>query len=318
MTAYIIRRILIGILIILLVTIFVFLVMRLLPGDPLFLFMAQNEISNLPQEKIEQMRHEYGLDKPLAMQYIDWIGNTLKGDLGYSIYNQKRLSTLLAERFPVTAELAIIAWLISHILGIGMGVVAALRRGKWLDSTSMTLSYIGITIPSFWLAILLIYFIGLRLNLLPLSGWTSPSVDFGMHVKQLILPIICLSVVPVASTARLMRSSLLEVIRQDYIRTAWSKGLRERVIVVRHALKNSFIPIITVIGMGIPQIFGGAFIIETIFSIPGMGRLLVDSLYAHDYAVVQFSALFTAFLIVLTNVIVDISYGFFDPRIRYN
>jgi ABC-type dipeptide/oligopeptide/nickel transport system permease component len=292
--------------------------MRLLPGDPLFLFMAQNDISNMSPEKVQEMRHEYGLDKSLPMQYLDWITNTLKGDLGYSIYNQKRLSTLLADRFPVSAEISIIAWVVSHFIGIVIGIIAALRRGKWADSTAMTLSYIGITIPNFWLAILLIYSIGLKLNWLPLSGWTSPSVDLGMHFKQLVLPVICLSVVPIASTARLMRSSLLEVIRQDYIRTAWSKGLRERVIVVRHALKNSFIPIITILGMGIPHIFGGSFIIETIFSIPGMGRLLVDSLYAHDYAVVQFSALFTSFLIVATNVVVDISYGFFDPRIRFN
>ena len=318
MTSYVIRRLLIGLIIVILVTVLVFLVMRLLPGDPLFLFLAENQIENFSEEQLQEIRHQYGLDKSLPMQYIDWIGNTIKGNLGYSVYNQNSINTLLASRFPVTAELSIISWIFGHAIGLLVGIVAALRRGKLIDSFATAFTYIGVTIPSFWLAILLIYLMGLKLGWLPLSGWTSPSVDLGMHIKQLIMPVFCLSIAGIASTARLMRSSMLEVIQQDYIRTAWSKGLDERVIVLRHAMKNSFIPIITVLGMGMAHIFGGSFIIETLFSIPGMGRLMVTSLYAHDYNVVQFSALFTAFLIVMSNVIVDISYGFFDPRIRYN
>jgi peptide/nickel transport system permease protein len=318
MTSYVIRRLLIGLIIIILVTVLVFLVMRLLPGDPLYLFLAENQIENLSEEQLQELRHKFGLDKTLPMQYVEWMGNILHGDLGYSVYNQTSINKLLASRFPVTAELSIISWVFGHALGLLVGVVAALRRGKWIDSFATGLTYIGVTIPSFWLAILLIYLMGLKLGWLPLSGWTSPSVDLGMHIKQLIMPVFCLSIAGIASTARLMRSSMLEVIQQDYIRTAWSKGMGERVIVLRHALKNSFIPIITVLGMGMAHIFGGSFIIETLFSIPGMGRLMVTSLYGHDYNVVQFSALFTAFLIVMSNVIVDISYGFFDPRIRYN
>jgi peptide/nickel transport system permease protein len=317
MTSYIIRRLLWGLVIILMVTVFVFLIMRLLPGDPLFLYLAENEVSNLTPEKMAEMKQLYGLDKPLIAQYFDWIGNTLRGNLGYSIYNQARLIDLLIARFPVSIELSVISWIIGHAIGLLVGIVAALRRGKWIDSTFMGGIYVGITVPNFWLAILLIYIMGLQLNWVPLSGWTSPSADLGMHIKQLILPVICLSLAGMAGTARLMRSSMLEVLRQDYVRTAWSKGLRERVIVFRHALKNSFIPVITVIGMGIAHIFGGSFIIETLFSIPGMGKLLVTSLYGHDYAVVQFSALLTATLMVFSNVLVDISYGFFDPRIRY-
>jgi len=318
MTSYVIRRLLIGLIIIILVTILVFLVMRLLPGDPLYLFLAENQIENLSDEQLQELRHQFGLDKTLPMQYVEWMSNILHGDLGYSVYNQTSINKLLASRFPVTAELSIISWVFGHALGLLVGVVAALRRGKWIDSFATGLTYIGVTIPSFWLAILLIYLMGLKLGWLPLSGWTSPSVDLGMHIKQLIMPVFCLSIAGIASTARLMRSSMLEVIQQDYIRTAWSKGMGERVIVLRHALKNSFIPIITVLGMGMAHIFGGSFIIETLFSIPGMGRLMVTSLYGHDYNVVQFSALFTAFLIVMSNVIVDISYGFFDLRIRYN
>jgi peptide/nickel transport system permease protein len=318
MTAYVIRRLLIGLVIIILVTLLVFLVMRLLPGDPLFLFLAENQIENLSEEQIAQMRHQYGLDKPLATQYLDWMGNILRGDLGVSVYNQNKISKLLVQRFPVSFELSLLAWVFGHALGLLVGIISALRRGKWIDTLATGFTYIGVTIPNFWLAILLIYLMGLKLGWLPLSGWTSPSADLGMHFKQLIMPIFCLAIAGIASTARLMRSSLLEVIHQDYIRTAWSKGMSEKIVVLRHALKNSFIPIITVLGMGIAHIFGGSFIIETLFSIPGMGRLMVTSLYAHDYNVVQFSALFTAFLIVISNVIVDISYGFFDPRIRYN
>lgn len=318
MTVYVIKRLLFGVLIIILVTILVFLVMRLLPGDPLTLFLAQNQLENMPPEQLQELRHQYGLDQTLAMQYIHWIGGIFRGNLGYSIYNQDNVATLLKQTFPVSAEISLIAWIFGHGLGLVVGIVAALRRGKWIDTIATFFTYIGITIPNFWLAILLIYVMGLKLGWLPLSGWTSPSANLGLHFKMLIMPVFCLSIAGIAGTARLMRSSMLEVIRQDYVRTAWSKGLGERVIVMRHALKNSFIPIITVLGMGIVGIFGGSFIIESLFSIPGMGRLTVNSLYAHDYAVVQFSVLFTAFLIVMSNVIVDISYGFFDPRIRFS
>lgn len=318
MIAYIIRRLLWAVVVILLVTVFVFLMMRLLPGDPLFLFMSEVEVSNITPEYMAALRHKYGLDKSLPVQYADWIVSTLRGDLGYSIYNQTKLSTLLIQKFPISLEISFIAWIIGHAIGLGVGIIAAVRRGKWIDSTFMGGIYAGITIPNFWLAILLIYLMGLKLDWLPLSGWTSPTANLGMHIKQLIMPVICLSLAGMASTARLMRSSLLEVLRQDYIRTAWSKGLRERVIVLKHALKNGFIPVVTMLGMGFAHIFGGSFIIETLFSIPGMGKLLVDSLFARDYAVVQFSALLSAFMIVASNILVDISYGYFDPRIRYN
>jgi peptide/nickel transport system permease protein len=318
MGAYIVRRLLWAIVIILLVTIGVFLLMRLLPGDPLLLYLGENQVAYLTDDQIADMRHKYGLDRPLVTQYVDWIGKTFQGDLGYSISNKTNLSNLLVEKFPVSIEISLIAWILGNFLGLAIGILSALRRGTWLDSLLMGFSYAGITVPGFWLAILLIYLLGLKLNWLPLSGWTSPSEDLGMHFKHLVLPVICLCIGGIGGMARLMRSSLLEVIQQDYIRTAWSKGLQERAIVLRHALKNSFIPMITVIGMGVTSIFGGSFIIETIFSIPGMGKLMVNSLFAHDYAVVQFSVLFSASLMIIANVIVDISYGFFDPRIRYS
>jgi peptide/nickel transport system permease protein len=316
--AYIIRRLFWAVIVILLVTVFVFLIMRLLPGDPLFLFMDEIEVSKITPEYIAELRHEYGLDKSLPAQYVDWIASILRGDFGYSIYNQTKLSTLLIQKFPVSLEISFIAWVIGHAIGLGVGIFAAVRRGKWIDSTFMGGIYVGITIPNFWLAILLIYLMGLKLGWLPLSGWTSPTTNLAMHIKQLIMPVICLSLAGMATTARLMRSSMLEVLRQDYIRTAWSKGLCERVVVLKHALKSGFIPVVTMLGMGFAHIFGGSFIIETVFTIPGMGKLLVDSLFARDYAVVQFSALLSAVVMVVSNILVDISYGYFDPRIRYN
>jgi peptide/nickel transport system permease protein len=191
------------------------------------------------------------------------------------------------------------------------------RRGKWLDKVVTPLTYVGITIPVFWLGILLIYAFGLKLNWLPISGYTSPLDDFWLSTRQLVMPVLCLAVFGLAANARQMRSSMLETIRQDYIRTAWSKGLKERTIIVRHAMKNSLIPVITLMGMGVGIIFGGSVLVETVFAIPGVGRLLVSSILGQDYVVVQGITLVIAVIVLLVNLIVDISYGWFDPRIRY-
>jgi peptide/nickel transport system permease protein len=317
MTAYIIRRCLVGLLLIWMVTIFVFLVMRLLPGDPIFVYMSANSLDRISIEEINHIRHLYGLDRPMIVQYFDWMGKIFQGDFGQSIFYQRSVAQLIKDRFPVTAEITFIAWILSAVLGLLIGIVAALKWGKWIDTLSIGMSYLGITIPSFWLAILLIYIMGLKLGWLPLSGWTSPADDLGQHIKQIIMPVFCLAVAGIGATARLMRSSFLEIIRQDYIRTAWAKGLKESVIVWRHALKNSIMPIVTLMGLSVTTIFAGSYIIETLFSIPGMGMLTVSSLFNHDYAVVQFSALLTAFMIIMANLLVDISYTWLDPRIRY-
>jgi peptide/nickel transport system permease protein len=317
MSAYIIRRCLIGLLLIFMVTIFVFLVMRLLPGDPIYIYMSQNALNRITLEEIVKLRHQYGIDRPMIVQYFDWMGKIFQGDLGESIFYQAPVAKLVKDRFPISLELSFIAWIFGDLLGLVIGIIAALKWGKWIDTVTIGVSYLGITIPSFWLAILLIYVIGLKLGWLPLSGWTSPAVDLGEHIKHIIIPVFCLAVAGIGGTARLMRSSFLEIIRQDYIRTARSKGLQESLIVWRHALKNSIMPIITLMGMGITTIFAGSYIIETLFSIPGMGMLTVSSLFNHDYAVVQFSALLTAFMIIMANLLVDVSYTWFDPRIRY-
>ena len=318
MTAYIIRRLILGVIILIIVTLIVFFAMRLLPGDPLVIFMGQQASSgSMSAEQMASLRHEYGLDKPVMMQYFSWMGGLLRGNLGTSIYYHEDVGKLMAERFPITLHLGLLAFILANVLGILLGLFAGIRRGTWIDAVSTTLANIGITVPVFWLGILLIYAFGLKLHWLPIFGYTSPLEDFWLSTRQIIMPVICLAITGLAFTARQMRSAMLEVIQQDYIRTAWSKGLRERAVIMRHALKNSLIPVITLMGIGLGMVFGGSVLVETVFAIPGIGRLLVTSVFAQDYVVVQSGTLVIALIIILANLIVDISYGWFDPRIRY-
>jgi peptide/nickel transport system permease protein len=318
LAAYIVRRLAQGVLVLLLVTMFIFLVMRLLPGDPLMLYVAQSDLSNYTQADMDNLRHEYGLDKSLPAQYLDWIGNVLRGDLGKSIFLKENVSTLIIQRIPITMHIGVLSMILSGILGIAFGLVCALRRGRWPDTVFTLLANIGITAPSFWVGILLIYVFALKLNLLPVYGYTSPFTDFSLSIRQIIMPVICLSLFSVASLTRQTRSSTLEVVRQDYIRTAWAKGLKEQAIVMRHIIKNSLIPVITVLGMHVGSIFGGSVLIETIFNIQGMGRLLRDGVFSHDYQIVQSGVLIIATVVIITNLAVDIAYGWIDPRIRFN
>jgi len=318
MTAYIIRRLLLAIFCLFMVTVIVFFAMRLLPGDPIIIYIGQSQqLSTLTEEGMEKLRHEFGLDKPIMVQYANWVSGVVRFDFGRSIFYHMPVGTLLWERYPVTLNLGLEAFVISSVLGIMTGVLAAVRRGGWGDRVVTPLSYIGITIPIFWLGILMIYLFGLKLNWLPMIGYTSPFTDFWQHIRQAIMPVICLSIGALAGIARLQRSSMLEVIRQDYIRTAWSKGLAERIIIMKHVLKNSLIPVITVLGLELGFIIGGSVIIETVFSIPGIGYLMVTSIFSQDYSVVQSCTLIFAVVVVLANLIVDIAYGWLDPRIQY-
>jgi len=318
MTAYIIRRLLLALFCLLMVTLIVFFAMRLLPGDPIIIYIGQSQqLSALSEEGMQQLREEFGLDKPIMVQYLTWVSGVFRFDFGDSIFYHMPVGTLLAERYPVTVNLGMYAFVISTILGILAGVLAAVRQGGWADRIVTPLSYVGITIPVFWLGILMIYVFGLRYNWLPIIGYTSPFGDFWMHIKQAIMPVICLSVGALAGIARQARSSMLEVVRQDYIRTAWSKGLTERFIIMKHALKNSLIPVITILGLQLGFIFGGSVIVETVFSIPGIGYLMVTSIFSQDYSVVQSCTLVFAVVVVFANLIVDIAYGWLDPRIQY-
>jgi len=304
--------------VIILVTLIAFFVMRLLPGDPLQLYMSGTiDLNNMEPEKVAALRHEFGLDKPIMEQYFTWVINIFRGDFGTSLYYRTPVADLMAQRYPVTLHIGLTALLLSTVIGLSVGLVAAIKRGKWADTLVTTMAYLGQAVPVFWLGILMIYIFNLQLHWLPTSGYTSPFVDFGDSTRKLIMPVLCLSVTTLSATARQMRSSMLEVIRQDYIRTAWSKGLSEGTIVFRHALKNSLIPVVTLLGAFVPWIFGGSVFIETIFAIPGIGRLLVESIVGKDYVVVQSITFVIALIVIFTNLIVDISYRWIDPRIKY-
>jgi peptide/nickel transport system permease protein len=296
----------------------VFSAMRLLPGDPLEIFLGQSAgLGQMSDEVKEQLRVEYGLDKSPVMQYFDWIGGVLHGDLGRSITYRDNVGTIMAERFPITLHIGLVAFILGNLIGIAIGIIAALRRGTWIDTFVTVLSYIGITIPVFWLGLLLMYVFGFHLKWLPLTGYVSPFDDLWLSTKHLIMPVICMMITGLAIIARQTRSCVLEVSRQDYVRTAWSKGLQERYIVVKHMLKNALIPVVTLLGLGIGIIFGGSVLIEQVFAIPGIGRLLVTSVFQQDYVVVQSGVLVISFIVIMSNLVVDISYAWLDPRIRY-
>jgi peptide/nickel transport system permease protein len=317
MGTYIIRRILQMIIILFLVTVIVFLMVRLLPGDPILMFLSTQDLEEITQEQVDYIRHEVGLDRPMIVQYVDWVGDLLTGDFGTSIIHRGKIIDDIKRRLPITLHLGLLAFIISIIIGIPIGVIAAIRRGSWMDNLLTSLGNLGICTPSFWLAILLIYLIGYKMDLLPIYGYTSPFKDFWENTQQIIMPVICLGAAPIASAVRLTRSSMLEVLRQDYVRTAWSKGLRERTIIIRHALKNGLIPVITLKGMTLAVILGGSVLIETVFSIPGFGRLAVEALFSQDYPVVQATLVITTVITLCANLLVDLSYGWLDPRIRY-
>jgi peptide/nickel transport system permease protein len=302
----------------LLATIIVFCVMRLLPGDPILLYVSQDEYSRTTsQEDIDALRAKFGLDKSLPRQYADWIWGVLHGDFGSSIFFGTTVMQEIGRAFPITFYLGIITFVLANLIGIPAGVICAVRRGKRLDMLLTVFANIGITAPVFWLGILLIYFFGLYLGWLPIQGYTSPFEDFSLSTQKIVMPVVCLVLFPLSGTVRQTRSAMLEIIQQDYIRTAWAKGLNEKTVVIRHAVKNGIIPVVTLAGMGIPMILGGQVLIETVFNIPGMGRLAVDALFTKDYAIVQGVVLIMSFLIVVSNLLVDISYGWFDPRVRY-
>jgi peptide/nickel transport system permease protein len=291
--------------------------MRLLPGDPIYMYLTAGQMQTVTEEQVEEARKEFGLDKPVMVQYFYWLAGIVHGDFGTSIAQRRPPLDMIADGLPITLNLGLISFIVSLLIGIPAGVVCAIRRGTWIDTLVTILANIGITIPIFWLGTILIYIFALQLHWLPVQGYTSPFVDLGKNIRQIILPVFCLSIFPLSSISRQTRSSMLEVMHQDYIRTAWSKGLRERVVVLTHALKNSIIPVATLAGVSLALILGGSVLIETVLNIQGMGQMLVTSIFAHDYPIVQALIFFIAIFVLLINLLIDISYGWLDPRIRY-
>jgi peptide/nickel transport system permease protein len=316
MISYLARRVAQAIFVVLLASFLVFGIMHWLPGDPILIYVTSDQYKQYTAEEIDELRHERGLDRPVVVQYFDWLGGVFTGDFGESINRGTSVGSELARALPITIYYGFTAFIIAHLIGVPLGIVCAVRRGKWLDNTITTLANIGITVPVFWLGIILIYLFSLKLGWLPVGGYTSPAENLGMSLKQLIMPAFCLALGPLAGSTRQTRSAMLDVIHQDFVRTAWAKGLRERAVVFRHVIKNGILPVVTLSGMAIPMVIGGAVLVENVFGIPGMGRLATTALFAKDYAVVQGVVMLVSIMVVLSNLIVDISYGYLDPRVR--
>lgn len=318
MTAYIARRLVQLVIVLIIVSVLVFVGMRALPGDPILMLITRDQQTQLSQEQIDQLRHEAGLDRNLALQYFSWIGGLAQGDLGRSILYKTPVADEIMRRLPITLHIGLVGWIIGTLLGVGAGILCAVKRGTWIDTAVTSLANAGTTVPVFWLALILVYIFALWLGWLPVQGYTSPFEDFWLNLRQIIMPVMCLALFPMAGVCRQTRSAMLGVLRQDYIRTAWSKGLAQRVVIIRHALKNSLIPIVTLSGMTLGAVVGGAVFEETVFNIPGIGRLAVTAVQNQDFPYIQGVALLVAFVVLVVNLLVDVSYGWLDPRIRYS
>jgi peptide/nickel transport system permease protein len=301
-----------SIIVLFIVTLMVFLTLQAMPGDPVALFLGENASS----EQIAHYTKVFGLDQPPEVQYYKWISGIFTGEMGRSITYQRDVKGLLAERIPVTLSVTVPALVLASILGTTLGVIAAVKRGSGVDTLITSIANLGVATPNFWLAILGVYIFALKLRWVPVMGYTPLSVDFVAGVKKLILPVLILALGPAVSFTRQTRSAVLEVIRQDYIRTARSKGLRESVVIYRHVLRNAFIPILTLMGFAVGGLLGGTIIIEQIFVLPGMGTLLLTAITNKDFMVVQNIVFIVAVIIMASNLVVDILYGYVDPRIR--
>jgi peptide/nickel transport system permease protein len=289
----------------------------MLPGDPIEMIVAQNTLADFGPEYYEQLKHEYGLDRPIPLQYINWFGKVLSGDFGRSILHNYDIGKDMASRLTVTLILGLTAFVISFIVGPLLGMISAIRRGKLFDNVVTVIATLGITAPTFWVGILLIFFLGVKLELLPLYGYTLPWKDLGLSIRQSIMPVFVIALGPIASSARQTRSSVIEVLGEDYVRTAWAKGLREKAVIFRHVLKNSLMPVVTLQGTMLRLIVGGSVIVETVFVIPGLGKMMVDAMLSNDYPVIQAATLVMTFVVVISSLIVDLLYGWLDPRIQY-
>jgi peptide/nickel transport system permease protein len=293
----------------------VFLLIRLVPGDVVTQLIGLE--GSLPTGRVEELKRLFGVDRPLHVQYADYIGNVARGNLGRSLRTGRPVGAELARRFPVTVELALLGLLVAVVIGIPIGILAAVRRGKIADYAASAFVLVGLSVPSFWLGVLLILLFALRLGWLPPTGFVSLGESVAGNLRHMILPALSLGLVLAAASTRIVRSSLLEVLSRHYIRTARAKGVWERAVVLRHALRNALIPVVTIVGLQFGTLLGGTVIIEQIFSLPGIGRYALEGINLRDYPIVQGAVLAIALAFTLVNVVVDVCYGFLDPRIRY-
>ena len=314
MLKYAIRRLLSIIPVLWLVSAMVFVLIHLVPGDPVLVILG----AAAKPEQVEMMRQRLGLDQPILIQYWDWMTALLQGDLGASIRSGEPVTRLILERMPITISVAAVALFLSLAISLPAGIIAALRHNTYTDYFFMILVILAMSIPSFWLALLLMMLFSFQLNLLPVMGWISIFDNFWGGIQYLILPSVSLAFILAAIVSRMTRSSMLEVLREDYIVTALAKGTPKRFIVFKHALKNAFAPVLTIIGFNIGFLLGGTVVIEDVYSIPGVGRLILGAIANRDYPVVQGCILMVTSIVVFVNAAVDVAYAYFDPRVSFD
>ena len=312
MASYLLRRVGTSALVLLLASLVVFVGVRALPGDAARALAGEESSPAV----LAQIREKYGLDDPVPVQYVRYLGNSLQGDLGFSTRTGLDVPDIILQRLPVTLELALLSLAVGLLIGLPAGILAALRRGTWIDNASNAFGLLGLSIPNFWLGLVLILVVSVQLGLLPASGYVPFLEDPIANLQRMLLPAIVLGTGLSAVLMRQMRSAMLETMSSDYIRTARSKGLSERSVVLVHALRNSLVTVVTVLGLQLGALISGAVITEQIFVIPGFGRLIVDGVFTRDYPVIQGVALVTVFGYVFVNLLVDLTYSFLNPRIR--
>ena len=314
MLSYIAKRVLATIPVMLIVAVFVFLMLRLAPGDPAAVIAGDYATT----EDIERIREQLGLNEPIPVQLAQWLGQLAKGDLGQSIFSKKPVLELIGQRIEPTMLLALTTIIFSVLIAVPLGTLAAWRAGSIVDRSVMMFSVGGFSVPVFVLGYILIYILAMQLKIMPVQGYRSPFTDgIGPFLHHITLPTLTLSVIFIALIARMTRASVIEVLEEDYIRTARAKGQSEFKILLRHALRNAAVPIVTVIGIGIALLIGGVVVTESVYNIPGLGRLVLDAVLARDYPIIQGLILFFSFLYIMINLVIDLSYTLFDPRIRY-
>ena len=314
MGRYIVQRLLSAIPVLLIVTLISFCVMQLVPGDPAAVMAGPQATKT----EIEQVRVQLGLDEPFLLQLKRWYVGLAQGDLGRSILLGRTVTQAIIERLPVTIALALLAFVLTIAIGVPCGILAALRHNSWIDQVVMTVALLGVSLPNFWLGLMLIVLFSVVLDLLPAGGYVPMAQGMWPWFKSLFLPALSLGLLQIGLLARITRSTMLEILRQDYVRTARAKGLPAFKVVGKHALKNALIPVVTVIGIIFSLLLSGSVVIETVYSLPGLGRLLATSILSRDYPVIQGGLLITAAMFVLINLAVDVLYAFLDPRVRYD
>jgi len=315
MRTYVLTRLMIAILTLLGMSIVIFVLMRIAPGDIVDIIFASAGYVD-PAAKAE-IQKELGLDQPITVQYAHWLRDILRGDLGKSYRYDIPAWQIVRPRIPITVELAILAMLVATVIGVPTGVISAIRQDRWIDYVMRIFSLAGLSMPSFWLGMVIILLLVSNLGWIPALTYISPFQDLKAHVLQFIFPALAVGYRSSALIMRITRSSLLEVMREDYIRTAYAKGQGERVVVWRHALKNAVLPVVTVLGIEVAFLVGGLVVTETVFNLPGVARFLVEAILWRDYPVVQNLVMFIAVVVVLVNLAVDLLYGWLDPRVRY-